>query len=89
MSTFEKRLATLEQICEKMSGDNLPLADGLRLYEEGVKIAAVLEKELATAERKVEQLINDDITDITAEPRLQLFDERAGAEPSESDNPPE
>lgn len=87
MSSFEERLAKLEHICEKMNSDELPLAEGLHLYEEGVQIARVLQKELATAERKVEQLINSDFSDTSAKPRLQLFEEHAEAERSDSDSP--
>lgn len=87
MSSFEERLAKLEHICESMNSDELPLAEGLRLYEEGVRITKALEKELVTVERKVEQLVNDDFTDTSAEPRLQLFEERAAAVQSEPDSP--
>lgn len=85
MSSFEDQLTILEQICAQMSNEELPIEEGLRLYEKGTRIAKALERELTTAERKVEQLINSDFSDTAAEPRLQLFEERAEVAPSDSD----
>ena len=66
-----------------MGGDTLSLADSLALYEEGIKLAKGLEGLLRNAERKVEQLCNEDFTDKAAKPRLQLFEEHAATKQSE------
>lgn len=86
MSSFEERLNKLETICEKMSSEGLSLEQGLKLYEEGVKIAKLLERELTGAERKVEQLLNENFGDTDAKPRLQLFEEHAEATQNEADS---
>ena len=75
-NTFESQLGKLEEICNKMNSDTLSLADGLALYEQGIRLVKALELQLKTAERKVEQLLNDDFSDKAAKPRLQLFEER-------------
>lgn len=36
---FEKSIKDLETICEKMEDENLPLNDGIKLYEDGMNIA--------------------------------------------------
>ena len=53
---FEKSLKRLEEIVAKVEGETLPLEESLKLYEEGKKLIAVLEKTLKEAERKVEEL---------------------------------
>ena len=53
---FEKSLKRLEEIVAKVEGETLPLEESLKLYEEGKKLIASLEKTLKDAERKVEEL---------------------------------
>ena len=53
---FEKSLKRLEEIVEKVEGETLPLEESLKLYEEGKKLIALLEKTLKEAERRVEEL---------------------------------
>ena len=53
---FEKSLKRLEEIVAKVEGETLPLEESLKLYEEGKKLIAALEKTLKEAERKVEVL---------------------------------
>jgi len=80
MKDFEARLKRLEEICATMSTETLPLSEGLALYEEGVRLVKQLEEELTSAERKVERLTNDDLSDKGSAPRLQLFEERDAEE---------
>ncbi|MCQ2801115.1 MAG: exodeoxyribonuclease VII small subunit [Bacilli bacterium] len=53
---FEKSLKRLEEIVSKVESETLPLDESLKLYEEGKKLIASLEKTLKEAERKVEDL---------------------------------
>ena len=53
---FEKSLKRLEEIVAKVEGETLPLEESLKLYEEGKKLIASLEKTLKEAERKVDEL---------------------------------
>lgn len=72
MKGFEERLARLEELNEKISEGNIPLDEAVSLFEEGIKLAKGLEKDLSRVERKVELLVNQpDSPD--EEPNLELF----------------
>ncbi|MCX7775301.1 MAG: exodeoxyribonuclease VII small subunit [Spirochaetaceae bacterium] len=58
MKDFEKKLARLETIAESMRDQNLPLEDAFSLFQEGVRLAQALRRELALLEGKVELLAN-------------------------------
>lgn len=55
---FEKEIKRLDEIVEKISSKALPLEESLKLYEEGNKIIAELEKALQEAEEKIEKIVN-------------------------------
>ena len=74
MKSFEERLDRLEQVSEKLKAGGLPLEAAVSLFEEGIKLAKELEKELARIERKVEILVNEP-EQKTTEPVLELFPE--------------
>ncbi|MEW6457090.1 MAG: exodeoxyribonuclease VII small subunit [Acidobacteriota bacterium] len=57
---FEKALADLEKIVEKLEAGNIPLAKSIELFEKGLKISRYLRDELEKAERKVEILLKDE-----------------------------
>lgn len=57
---FEKKLTRLEEIVAKMEGGEQTLEDSLKLFEEGVKLSRVCQKELEDAEQKVELLLGQD-----------------------------
>ena len=73
MKNFEERLANLEELNEKMRGGDVPLDDAVKIFEDGIKLAKGLEKDLAKIERKIEILVNKPETD-EDEPNLELFD---------------
>lgn len=74
MDNFEKRLERLEQIGEQIKQGDLELEKSISLFEEGIKLAKSLEKELSKIERKIEILINE--PEKTGEaPKLELFPE--------------
>ena len=77
--TFEKRLERLEQISDQIREGDIELERALRLFEEGMKLAHGLEKELARIERKVQILVNDPVPG-QEEPTLELFPELADDE---------
>ncbi len=74
MKSFEERLTNLESLSEKIKGGNLPLEEAVALFEEGIKLAGGLEKELSRIERKVEVLINKPV-ESEDEPKTKLFPE--------------
>lgn len=57
---FEEKLRKLESISEKMREDNISLDDSIKSFEEGIKIATELEKELESFEKRVQILISDE-----------------------------
>ena len=57
--SFEKALAELEQIVDKLEKGGPSLNDSLTLFEKGVKLARFLREELDQAEKKVEVLLKD------------------------------
>ncbi len=74
MKGFEEKLTRLEEINEKMKEDEVTIDKSMLLFEEGIKIARVLQKELDKMERKVEMLINQPETP-DEKPVLELFPE--------------
>jgi exodeoxyribonuclease VII small subunit len=57
MANFEDSLRKLETIVTQLEDGDLPLEQSLKLFEEGVGLAAICKKQLDEAEGKVEMLI--------------------------------
>lgn len=67
---FEKRLERLEEISTIMEDDDTPIDKSMTLFQEGIKIASELQKELDKMERRIEILMNspnEESTDDTEE----------------------
>ena len=77
--SFEEKLNRLEEINNNMKGGDVPIEKAMKLFEEGIKLASSLEKELGKMERKVEILINKPETP-EEEPKLELFTDVDGEE---------
>lgn len=54
---FEKELARLQEIVDKIEGNVLQLDESIKLYEEGTKIIKKLEGALKDAEGKMAKII--------------------------------
>ena len=67
--TFEEDLARLEAIARQLEGDQLPLDDAMRLFEEGVARLRTAAAALTVAEARVQQLVEDASGALTVEPR--------------------
>jgi exodeoxyribonuclease VII small subunit len=65
---FEAALARLEEIVKELEKGDLPLEQSLKLFEEGVKLSRICNKQLEDAERKVEILLKDRAGTISAQP---------------------
>ncbi len=80
MRSFEDRLSRLEQLAEKLKAGGVPLEEAVALFEEGIRLAKDLSKELSKVERKVEILLNEPgrKADGVVEPDLGLFPESEG-----------
>jgi exodeoxyribonuclease VII small subunit len=66
--SFEKALADLEAIVQKLEKGGLSLNESMALFEKGVKLAKYLREELAKAEKKVEILLKDEKGEIRKQP---------------------
>jgi len=66
--SFEKALAELEKIVEKLEEGGLSLNESLALFEKGVKLSRYLREELQKAEKKVEILLKDEKGEMKTEP---------------------
>ena len=55
--TFEQRLARLEAIAEELERDGIDLAHALELFDEGVEHLRAAAEDLASAEARVQRLI--------------------------------
>ncbi|MCF6336258.1 MAG: exodeoxyribonuclease VII small subunit [Spirochaetales bacterium] len=73
MKNFEERLSNLEELNEKMKGGNIPLDEAVDIFEEGIKLAKGLERDLSKIERKIEILVNKPEKE-SDEPNLELFE---------------
>lgn len=57
---FEEDIKRLQKIVEELGSGKLTLADSLKKYEEGVKLAQACSQALTDAQRKVEILMKKD-----------------------------
>lgn len=77
MATFEEKLKRLEEIGDTIRDGDVALEESIGLFEEGIKIAKTLEKELTKIERKVEIMVNK--PEPGAEPpQMELFPDMDG-----------
>ncbi len=53
---YEKAVARLEEITDKLENGNLPLEEMMKLYEEGTALAAKCSKILDAAQLKITEL---------------------------------
>lgn len=59
MNTFEENLARLEQLTADIKRSDISLEDALKDFEEGIKLAGGMEKQLDEIEGKVQILMNE------------------------------
>lgn len=77
--TFEENLAKLEALSNDIKRTDISLEDALKDFEEGIKLAKSLEKDLDKIEGKIQVLINQPVsakespTGMAVEPELDLF----------------
>jgi exodeoxyribonuclease VII small subunit len=76
MKNFEERLERLEGLGEKIRKPEIPLDDALKAFEEGIKLARSLEKDLEQVETRIEILMNSPETKPNESPELGLFDDQ-------------
>jgi exodeoxyribonuclease VII small subunit len=77
MKNFEGRLERLEGLGEKIRKSDIPLDEAINAFEEGIKLARSLEKDLEKVESRIEILLNGTAVpseDGKEEAELGLFD---------------
>lgn len=85
--SFEKSLAELEKIVEKMEEGGLSLNESLSLFERGVKLARFLREELDKAEKKISILLKDEKGEIKEEPFSLSAEEEETEDANTEDKP--
>jgi exodeoxyribonuclease VII small subunit len=56
--SFEERLERLEELGDEIRKTDIPLEDAIKAFEEGIKLARDLERELEKVESRVEIVMN-------------------------------
>jgi len=74
MKNFEERLERLEELGELIRKTDIPLDQALKSFEEGIKLARSLEKDLEKAEGRIEILMSNTEAPSDESPDLELFD---------------
>jgi len=74
MKNFEERLERLEVLGEKIRKADIPLDEAIKAFEEGIKLAKNLEKDLEKIESRIEILMNSADASGDESPELELFD---------------
>ena len=59
MNTFEANLEKLEKLTTDIKRSDISLEDALKDFEEGIKLAAGMEKQLDDIEGKIQILMNE------------------------------
>lgn len=74
MKTFEEKLNRLEELATRIKEREIPLDEAVDCFDEGIKLARQLEKELKKVEKRVEILTNEPDGENGDKPELSLFD---------------
>ena len=77
--TFKEASVELEQVVRMLEGGDLELEEGLTSYQRGVELLASLRERLASAEQRVQVLVDaaqqDVAPDTAAAPAVAFIDE--------------
>ena len=74
LKNFEERLEKLETLGEKIRKTDIPLDEALKAFEEGIKLAKTLEKDLDKIDSRIEMLMNSAKAPADESPELELFE---------------
>jgi exodeoxyribonuclease VII small subunit len=74
VKNFEQRLERLEFLGEQIRKTDIPLDEALRAFEEGIKLAKTLEKDLDKIDSRIEILMNSADAPPDETPELELFE---------------
>lgn len=65
---FEEQMARLEEIVQTLEEGDVPLEESLRLFEEGIRLAASCNKQLSEIEGRLEMLVHSADGGLEVEP---------------------
>jgi len=71
--SFEEQLGRLEKLGEQIKRNDIPLDEALAAFEEGIRLARSLEKNLEKIENRIEILMNSTEALADESPELELF----------------
>jgi exodeoxyribonuclease VII small subunit len=74
MKNFEDRLERLEVLGEQIRRTDIPLDQALNAFEEGIRLARTLEKDLEKIDSRIELLMNSTEAPEEESPELDLFE---------------
>ena len=75
VNEFEKSLAELEALVERMESGELSLEDSMKQFERGIQLARACQQQLKQAELRVQQLVQKN-----GDAKLEDFAGDAGSE---------
>ena len=75
VKNFEERLKKLEQLGDQIRKTDIPLDEAIKAFEEGIKLARTLEKDLEKIDSRIEILMNNADAATEESPELELFAE--------------
>ena len=73
--TFEKAYAALEETVDRMNAASVPLDELMKLYEQGMELAARCEKLLSGYEARLEKVSKAALAEAAAETAQELPEE--------------
>ena len=73
MANFEENLTRLESLTQDIKRSDISLEDALKDFEEGIKLAKNLEKEIDRIEGKIQILMNQPAKESDNHAELDLF----------------
>ena len=73
MPSFEENLSRLENLTQDIRRSDISLEDALKDFEEGIKLAKSLEKEIDKIEGKIQILMNQSEKESDHHAELDLF----------------
>ena len=82
MKNFEEKLEKHEYLTNNIKRPDISLEEALKNFEEGIKLAKTLEKQIDEIEGKIQILANNPSLENNEEPEITLFsetDEKTGS----------
>ena len=73
MKNFEERLRRLETLGDQIRKTDIPLDEALKAFEEGIRLARALERDLEKIDSRIEILMNSSEAPNDESPDLELF----------------